>query len=223
VARSLYRTITPAFFALALAADLDAQASSQDERVAYRPRFGAVFGAESVPMGLDRTCADPTGRRAFLVVGGFLEFPIGPLALQGRVAGHHTGTPLCGIAGPTSPGVVTEQVPEVPPGSFTTLEVRLRWAAPTGGPLVASVGGGWAASSKDLPFVTTSLGLRSRVASARLGVDLELGAYRAPWTERVTDYSAASPTILTARPYTAWATAFGVLFSLELPVRRESQ
>ena len=104
------------------------------------------------------------------------------------------------------------------------LDLRVARDVSSNGTWVASAGVGWAASSKDIPYLTASFGVRSPVRSARLGVDLEVSGYRVPWTERTvqvvldSESGEATTTQLSERHFKDWATTVGLRLSLEMPV-----
>lgn len=200
-------------------AGLDGQTPRVPAGAKARPLFGFLIGGESVPAGLDRTCGDPAGRRGLALLGAFLVVPVGPVGLQGRVNGHLGGTTICAIVddAPARTGTFIEHVPALPEGGFTTIDLSLRWP-PGDGLWVLAAGGGWAGSSKDVPYVTASVGLRSATRPIRFGADLEVSTHRVPWTERTLQYSDGSVTEQSSRRYEAWAPTVGLRITVEIPI-----
>lgn len=200
--------------------------SSGLEAQSYRadPLFGVWFGGELVPDALDRTCASGDG--GAVVFGGSFAVPVGLVGIVARVSSHWRPRTNCGLAMPSEPepGIYESRRSDLPGGNFTSLDLRVAREVASDGTWVASAGVGWAASSKDVPYLTASFGVRSRVRTSRLGVDLEVSGYRVPWTERtveVTVDSASGETTtiqLSERHFKDWATTVGLRLTLEIPI-----
>ena len=197
------------------------QAATRSEALDARSAFAFWLGGESVPAGVDRTCWE-TGRSALGLVGASFIVPLGTIALEGRVGAHWRSESICAAIGPLiQSGIHTQQIPELPVGSFASLDIRARWTPFPNHPWYVAAGAGWAGSSKDVPYLSTSLGARSASRSPRFGTDLELALYRVPWTERTIDATDDGVTEIARREYKEWAPTVGIRFSIEIPLGYE--
>ena len=179
--------------------------------------FGLWLGGELVPAGVEPACGS-SGVQTMGMLGALIVVPVGPFALQGRMGGHG-GSETCVFGGPLLLGLGTHtfRVSEVSAGSFATLDLRVRWVPSDNLPWVVALGAGWAASSKDIPYLSTSVGLRGAQAIS-VGVDLELSVYRVPWTERTWEVTDSSTVVTSRRAFEEWSPAVGIRFTLEMPV-----
>ena len=197
------------------------QAAAPPRDLDQRTAFALWVGAESVPAGIDRVCWE-TGRRGLGLAGASLVVPLGAVALEGRFGGHWRSGSHCVTAGPPLlPGTHTEQIPRLPPGSFATLDLRVRWMPSTSRAWYVAAGAGWAASGKDVPYLSTSVGARSPTRAVHLGVDVELALYRVPWEERTIQVADDGATETSRREYTEWAPTLSIRFSIEIPAVNE--
>ena len=185
------------------------------------PFFGIWLARESLPGAVDPVCGEAVDRRRRSVFGGFVVVPVGRLGLEGR-ASRHSGGPDFVCSGPIADrnGTFTDHSVDVAAGDFMTIDLRLRLAGGSHSWWVLALGAGWAASSKRLPYLTSSVGVRVGAgAGVRGGVDLEMNSYRVPWTALTAEYEGGSiVTVTNDRPYKEWATSFGLRFTLEVPV-----
>lgn len=208
---------------LLLAASLQLAGPVQgQDPVTTKPSVALWLGGESVPTALDRTCGSGGGGMA--VFGGSLVVPVGSVALEGRMGGHWRPRLDCAVPSvERGPGIYTERQPAVPGGNFTSLDLRVRWIPVPAGPWTVTAGGGWAASSKDVPYLVTSVGVRSPVRSSHLGLELELAGYRVPWTAETTAVVSdpesgdlvSNP--ISRRSFKEWAFTVGVRLRLDIP------
>lgn len=182
--------------------------------------FGFWFAGESLPHALDPVCGDASGRGGSAVLGGFLVIPVGPIGLEARASRHLRQRLGCALALVERNGTFTDRSADVGTGDFTTLDLRLRLAVGQRSQWVLGLGGGWAASQKDVPYLTSSVGLR-RGTTVLLGVDLELNSYRVPWTARTAEYDLGRiVNVVSDQPFDEWATSLGLRFTIEIPVSR---
>jgi hypothetical protein len=210
-------------FDLAWAPQLHGQTTSDSGGSDDRPEFGFWFGVESVPAGVDRNCWESTGRRGMTLLGASIVFPVGPIGVESRVGRHwsSTGT-ICDVDGPLLQlGTHRERTPQLPAGSFTALDVRLRWTPLDSRSWFVSAGGGWAASPKRVPYLSASLGTQGAAGTLRVGAELAMTAYRVPWTHRVLQVTEGAVVEVSRRLLDEWAPTVGVRFSVGVPTYRE--
>ena len=199
------------------------QSGEPDTGAASGHYFGVGYASESLPNAVDPICGRAAGRRGGSVLGAFLFVPIfAAVSVEGRVSYHaRPGEMGCmGSERLNRDETLTLSSVDVGAGDFPTMDLRLRLAAGPRSWWVAAVGAGWAGSTKDLPYVVSSAGLRggSRV---RWGIDLELASYRVPWTEETAVYQVGQPVnVIATRSHNAWESSFGGRFVLEIPVTR---
>jgi hypothetical protein len=178
--------------------------------------LGAWFGGEAIPQALDPGCGNTSGTEGGWTFGAHISVPIGPLLLEGRVSRHSGADYLCPGVLVDRTGVHTIRTPDLPFGDFTKTDARLRLDL---GPwFVVGLGAGWA-WSKDVPYLTSSVGARAG-DSVRFGADLELTSYRIAWRGRTSEFDEGGEEVrVLARDfYHDWGGAFSLRFVLEVPV-----
>ena len=176
---------------------------------------GAWYAGESIPQSLNPVCDDTVGREAGSKLGGSVTAAMGNVAIEVSVGHHWTADAFCSGGRVDRDGVVTNRLPEPRAGDFTKTALRLRVAANEW--LAVAIGAG-CAWSKDIPYVTSSLGFR-RGGSVRYGVEVEAAAYRIPWQIRTSTYEDGAEVQLHAiERYRAWDTGLSLRFVLEVPM-----
>jgi len=195
------------------ASNSDASAQNSDVSLS----LGASVAGGSIPNALNPTCGNSAGREGFKSVGWLLILSSGRAALEGRMARHWGREYLCsGIILIPDAGVHTMRSSRLPVGAFTTTDTRLRL---TFGSYTVGLGGGWA-WSKDVPYVTSSVGVSGAYGPVRFGADFELTAFRIPWDSRTERYDEDGfvVQVLSERSYFGWETAPSLLFVFEVPL-----
>jgi hypothetical protein len=211
---------------LALVAVCHVTAPGLQAQSASTPSFGFWVGAAYAPAGLDPGCSWRHQGGALTNFGAFIVVPTGPMALEGRLGGHlSSGSNLCITAGPLPQlqpvGTRTERISALAPGNFAAVDLRIRWMPTSDDALLLAAGGGWAGASKDIPYVNASVGARMPGEGTRVGVDLEVTAYRVPWIERTIETTEEAQTETIRRRFDEWAPAVGIRVSIEIPTRSE--
>jgi hypothetical protein len=190
---------------------------------ARTPSIGLTVGVADNPNGLQTGCYSRSLRGAMTNLGAFVSIPAGRLAIEGRAGGHFTeGSPVCATALMLPEvGTHTERVSSLSSGSFSAVDLRVRWRPARTDALDLAMGGGWAGSMKDVPYLTAGVGGRVPAGQGRLGIDLELTAYRVPWIERTIEVTDDATTETVLGRFTEWAPSLGVRLSAEIPMRWE--
>ncbi len=177
--------------------------------------WGLGLALESLSNGVDPLpqCQREAERSLGYVVDAHVQVPVWrAVSLEGRGSLHKRARCLLESESPTS---VSTWSSNVEPGSFAAIDLRLLLTDRRG--LTLGIGGGWAASAKQLPFVLGSAGIR-RGARVRWGVDVEMSAHRVPWTVHVMEIQGGtfSEYLL---PRQSWKVSYGVRLAMEIPFR----
>jgi hypothetical protein len=188
-----------------------------------RPTLGVSYGVESVPTALDPVCAYSDPRHTDGALGGYLAFPIGPVAIQPGITVHPRGEINCADALIEHHGVATTRLRHVPGGDFITVDLRLRLGSARTGWWHATVGGGWVGSGKALPYVAGSIGTRFGVP-LRVGFDVDLRYYRIPSVIRTAEYDmGAVLAVLSQVARVDWERSTTFRIVVELPTGRDAR
>jgi len=181
--------------------------------------FGLSWAGESRPGAIDPRCGDSSDRTEGVTAGGFVVLPARTVSVEARFAHHWSPEGPCAIVEENE--TRSDTTSAVGRGGFATLDLRLRWPMRSDGPWVLSAGAGWAASEKDVPYITGSVGVRGG-SGVRWGADLEARSYRVPWTAETGEFvSGELVQVVSADSYTAWATSFALRLVVEVPIVRQ--
>jgi hypothetical protein len=170
-----------------------------------------------MPAGIDQPCSavEPSDMAH---AGWFLVLPAGPVSIEARAIRHWRDSPsACVLPAPLYElGTREERLPVLPSGGFGAIELRVRWMPARA--WVVAAGGGWAGGSKDIPYLSSSVGVRNPAGTPRLGVALDLTAYRVPWIERTVETTESEQIETSRRRFEEWALAIGIRLTIEMPM-----
>ena len=198
-----------------------AQAAPEPPDGDIRPIFGVAVGAESVPHVVDPVCGRLDARHVSGSLSGYVAVPLGPLALQGGATLHPRGEINCPSLQVVRNGLVTTRSTDIPGGDFVSLDLRLRLPGSATRWWRATLGGGWAASGKGIPYVVGSVGALVR-RSVAVGVELETRSYRVPSVFRTAEYDHGELVgLLSDQRRVDWEHATALRFVLEIPTGRD--